>query len=118
MTYPTMPLGNYAYENCTLLRVIDGDTIDVRIDHGFSIYSVQRLRLHGLNAPERGQSGYEEAKDAINQLLYGYYFTIHTKKDRKEKFGRYLAEVFCRIQGEMVSLNARMVELGLAEATK
>ena len=36
------------YYNCTLVRVIDGDTIDVDIDLGFSVVlSKQRVRLAG-----------------------------------------------------------------------
>ena len=41
------------YYNCTLVRVIDGDTIDVDIDLGFSvILAKQRVRLAGIDTPE------------------------------------------------------------------
>ena len=41
------------YYNCTLDRVIDGDTIDVNIDLGFNVVlSKQRVRLHGIDTPE------------------------------------------------------------------
>ena len=41
------------YYNCTLDRVIDGDTIDVDIDLGFNVVlSKQRVRLHGIDTPE------------------------------------------------------------------
>ena len=42
------------YYNCTLVRVIDGDTIDVDIDLGFSVtLTKQRVRLAGIDTPER-----------------------------------------------------------------
>ena len=45
-----------------LLRVVDGDTIDVELDHGFErMRSTRRLRLLGVDTPERGQQGYHEA---------------------------------------------------------
>lgn len=41
----------YIYR-CDILRVIDGDTIDARIDLGFHMTTTQRLRLLGVNTPE------------------------------------------------------------------
>jgi micrococcal nuclease len=39
--------------NCTLDRVVDGDTIDVHIDLGFGVWlKNQRVRLHGIDTPE------------------------------------------------------------------
>jgi micrococcal nuclease len=41
----------YIY-NCSLSRVVDGDTIDAVIDLGFDILIKQRIRLYGINTPE------------------------------------------------------------------
>ena len=42
----------YEYR-CKVLRVVDGDTVDVDIDLGFDVVlKKQRVRLHGINAPE------------------------------------------------------------------
>ena len=46
-------------------NVVDGDTVDV----SFSKYGVQRVRLVGINTPEIGEVGYEEAKDFVNTNL-------------------------------------------------
>ena len=35
-----------------LVRVIDGDTVDVMIDLGFDVWIKKRLRLYGIDAPE------------------------------------------------------------------
>jgi micrococcal nuclease len=44
-------------------NVVDGDTVDVR----FNIYGIQRVRLVGINTPEIGEEGYEEAKEFLNE---------------------------------------------------
>jgi len=44
---------NYVYQ-AELERVVDGNTVDMRVDCGFSIYTGQRLRLYGINTPEVG----------------------------------------------------------------
>jgi micrococcal nuclease len=44
-------------------NVVDGGTVDVC----FNIYGVQRVRLVGINAPDIGEEGYEEAKAFVNR---------------------------------------------------
>jgi endonuclease YncB( thermonuclease family) len=46
-------------------NVVDGDTIDVR----FKIYGIRRVRLVGINTPEIGEEGYEEAKAFVNRTF-------------------------------------------------
>mgnify|MGYP001304981027 FL=1 len=41
----------YEYK-AKVLRVVDGDTVDVLIDVGFSTFKKERVRLHGINTPE------------------------------------------------------------------
>ena len=41
----------YEY-GCTVTRVVDGDTIDVILDLGFSIFHKCRVRLYGIDTPE------------------------------------------------------------------
>ena len=51
------------YYNCTLDRVIDGDTIDVHIDLGFDVsMRKQRVRLAGIDTPESRTRNLEEKK--------------------------------------------------------
>lgn len=63
------------YYNCTLDRVIDGDTIDVHIDLGFEVsLRKQRVRLAGIDTPESRTRNLEEkklglaAKERLTQL--------------------------------------------------
>jgi len=48
-------------------NVVDGDTVDV----SFNIYGIQRVRLVGINAPDIGEEGYEEAKEFVNKTCWG-----------------------------------------------
>jgi len=51
------------YYNCTLVKVVDGDTIDVDIDLGFDVVLAnQRVRLHGIDTPESRTRNLEEKK--------------------------------------------------------
>ena len=109
----------YEYR-ATLIQVVDGDTLDVSLDLGFSIYQNHRLRLHGVNTPELRSPDItirEKAKAAkqfaIDYLPTGSFaLTIDSFKDRSEKYGRYLAIV--RTGSLLPSLNDALVKAGLA----
>ena len=82
-------------------RVVDGDTVDVTLDLGFDILYNNRIRLHGINAPESRTSDPEEkvrglaAKDRVKELCpVGSAVTIKTIKDERGKFGRILGEIW------------------------
>lgn len=87
----------YEY-NAKVLRVIDGDTIDVEIDVGFSIFIKNRLRLEGIDAPETRTRDLVEKKEGLKakqrliELIEGKEVIIRTSKD--EKYGRILATVY------------------------
>lgn len=103
-----LTLNNYSYP-AEIIRVIDGDTIDARltladIDVGFDIHLIQyhtiKLRLAGINAPEKNTVEGKTAKTYLTSMLPpGTKCVISTVKDKREKYGRYLAWVFVP-QGE------------------
>lgn len=85
-----------------LERVIDGDTLLVNIDLGFSVSTEQRLRLRGLDAPElstkKGKSPSpfakgETSKKFVESCLKDCKFLI-IKTHGKDKYDRYLVDVF------------------------
>jgi len=83
----------YEYK-ATLLKVIDADTIDVSIDLGFDISISQRVRLLGINTAEKNTAlGIESAGFVRNLIPTGTKLILQSEKDKKEKFGRYLARV-------------------------
>ncbi len=83
-------------------RVVDGDTIDVVIDLGFSILHKCRVRLFGIDTPESRTRDLDEkargklAKDFLSYCLASSDdHVIKTSVDGKGKFGRVLGEIYC-----------------------
>ena len=68
-------------------RVIDGDTIEVEDDSGIRT----RIRLRNVNAPELGQPGGQEAKDALTAKLLGQRVSL--KVYARDKYGRTIAVI-------------------------
>ena len=84
--------------------VVDGDTLDVE--------GVGRIRLVGVNTPERGQPGYQEAKDFVTRMCLGktVYLDIDDEK-HYDKYGRVLAVVYAG----NVNINKELLKRGYAE---
>ena len=108
----------------SLLRVVDGDTIDAEIDLGFDIKVKKRVRFLGIDAPESRTKDLEEkarglaAKDRVKQLLDGCE-NIQLNSHGIGKFGRCLGEIMLdRIDGSekltVVSLNELLIKEGHA----
>ena len=89
--------GDYNY-NVEIIRVIDADSIVCRIDLGFHTFTVQTLRLHGINAPEmRGEEkplGVAATNHLRTLISDCVLLRISTIRDRKGKYGRYLAVLY------------------------
>ena len=81
----------------TVLRVVDGDTIDVMVDLGMGVHRKERLRFSRINAWETRGVHKEKgklAKARVAELApVGKKIIIKTEKDKQGKFGRYLAEI-------------------------
>ena len=86
--------------NCTIVKVIDGDTVDVDIDLGFGVWlKKQRIRLHGIDTPESRTRDLEEKKYGLaakafveTHLPVGSVRTLITSKDKTGKYGRILGK--------------------------
>ncbi|MBZ2164480.1 thermonuclease family protein [Methanobacterium spitsbergense] len=84
--------------------VVDGDTIDVD--------GIGRIRFVGVNTPERGQPGYQEAKDFVSSLCLGKTVGLDIDDAKHyDKYGRVLAVVY---SGDM-NVNAELLKRGYAE---
>jgi micrococcal nuclease len=101
-----------------VIRVIDGDTIDVDIDLGFfTVIHKQRIRLHGIDAPEvRGSERFSglKSKSWLKQKIEGKEIELVTFKDAKGKYGRWLGVIYFKNR----NINHLMVEKGLAESSR
>lgn len=81
-----------------LLRVVDGDTIDVQVDFGFRVYYHARIRLLGVNAPElrtaEGKLAKQWVDDWFNEHANISPVLLLTRKPAdSDKYGRFLAHV-------------------------
>ena len=91
----------YEYR-CTVVKIIDGDTVDVDIDLGFGIWMhKERIRLLGIDTPESRTRDKEEkkyglaAKKYLTEMLNDEGgIVLKTKKDAEGKFGRILGELW------------------------
>ena len=95
-------------------KVYDGDTITVDIDLGFDvILQAQKIRLSRINAPEiRGESRPDglKSRDALRSKIGNKWILIKTQKDKKGKYGRWLADIFL----EEENINDWLMTEGLA----
>lgn len=71
--------------NETVSKVVDGDTFETRT-------GTKPYRLADVDTPERGEAGYEEAKDALTRLINGKQVKIETLTT--DKYNRYVANVW------------------------
>jgi micrococcal nuclease len=103
----------YVYR-AKVIKVVDGDTLDLSVDLGMEITKSTRVRLIGINCPETNTPEGKQAKAYVEAwCLSNPEVLIHTTKDRKEKYGRYLATVVSPgIQGQ--TLNQLLLDVGLA----
>jgi len=108
----------YEY-NCTVIRVIDGDTCDAFIDLGFNTWVKKRIRFYGVDTWECRTRNKEEkvkglaAKEYTKHLLENSNdgkFTL--KSHGVGKFGRVLGELY--IEGQEKSVNELLKENGHA----
>ena len=114
----------YNFRVTEIVKVLDGDTIDVIIDLGFDLYKKERVRIAGVDTPEKGTRDLEEkalGEDATNWLKEQLDGAISGEDDlviRTElvggmgKYGRLLG--WLSIGDETESINERMIQQGYA----
>ena len=110
----------YEYRVKKVLKVVDGDTIDVDIDLGFDISYTQRVRLAGIDTPESRTTDKKEkelgleVKDKLKKAIdAATSVVIKTEKpDSSEKYGRILGWIF--LDDNKVSINQTLIDEGYA----
>jgi len=110
----------FEYRVKQVTKIVDGDTIDVDIDLGFSISYSQRLRLAGIDTPESRTTdklekilGLESKEYLKSKFKDAKDIVVKTEKpDSSEKYGRILGWVY--VDNNTKSLNEQMIEDGYA----
>lgn len=109
----------YFYK-ATVKSVYDGDTCTVDIDLGMKVWIYgEKLRFNRINTPELRGDEREEgiiSRDFVRGLIDGKEIFIETTKDKKGKYGRYLAEIWLEDDtGQWINVNDKIVTEGYGE---
>lgn len=109
----------YTYK-AKLVRVINGDTLDINIDLGFDIIIKQRLKLFGIDTPDSMSKNVETKQKGleVKQRLIGLLtkeFKVETMLNKRGKYGRILGKIFIVDEKDNeVCINELLVNEGLA----
>ena len=105
--------------SCTIVKVVDGDTVDVDIDIGFGVWlKKQRIRFYGIDTPESRTRDLEEKKYGLAAKAFVEFYlpvgsirTLTTVKDKTGKYGRILGKfkAFDSYTDAWVNLNQLMI---------
>ena len=109
----------YTYKVQSLVKVIDGDTVDVIIDVGFSIYIKKRVRVAGIDTPEKRTTDLAEKEVGLKATEFaeqwfaaneGNIIVKTTIEGSTDKYGRLLGHFYA---GDLC-YNEMVVDAGLA----
>tara|TARA_R100001530_G_scaffold136171_2_gene115583 strand:+ start:161 stop:571 length:411 start_codon:yes stop_codon:yes gene_type:complete len=109
----------YEYEIKEIVKIIDGDTIDVVFDLGFSLFKKERVRLAGIDTPESRTRDPEEkilgleAKDRLTEMLENASSLV-CRTEKEGKYGRILGWIHA--DGAETTLNQTLIDTGYAWA--
>lgn len=103
------PAPTYAY-SATVLRVVDGDGVEARVDVGFRMWAEMPMRLFGVNAPEKNTDAGKAAKAFTMAWCEAHPQVVVVTQKSPEKYGRWLATIS---DGQSV-LNEALIAAGHA----
>jgi len=124
MNPPNISFPYWYYAGC--FNVVDGDTYDLQFDFGMMLWQKDRFRAYGINAPEltskdpvvraQAQLARQFCIDRIlGRTIESKSLIINTHLDKREKYGRILADVYyCDASGVWSWLNDELIQAGLA----
>lgn len=100
------------YEYYTKIeKVVDGDTVDVFIDLGFSVWHKERIRLVGVDTAEKNTAFGKATKKLLVDTIEGKKVKLQVSKP--DKYGRYLGIIFLN---DTESINDQMIRYGIAKS--
>lgn len=107
---------SYQY-NAEILRVVDGDTLDLKIDVGFKMTTIQRCRLLFVNCPEMKGITYDEGVRSMEFVkeLVSRFKNVVVRTHKSDSFGRYLAEIIgTDSDGKDYNVGEELIKNGMA----
>jgi micrococcal nuclease len=112
--------------NCQVVKVVDGDTLDLMVDLGFALYKSERVRLDCIDTSEIFGANKTEAGKTSKAFTQAWASAAHQfrvqvrKYNRREKYGRMLGDVYRFLADgsvDPVSLGQALVAAGMAKPT-
>ena len=103
--------------SAAVASVTDGDTVKLTVDLGFHVYVTESFRLAGINAPEKDtDAGMASKHWLMAKLPPGTVVYIRSEKAvKQEKYGRWMCNLWLSEDAQSTSLNAQLVQAGLAK---
>lgn len=104
---------SYKYEHVEVVRVIDGDTVELRIDLGNRCWWQENFRLYGIDTPEihgETKAAGEAAANRLRELLSGGVILAETL--RPDKYGRTLVRLTVMNSGWTVEVAPLLISEG------
>ncbi len=105
-TLTVFPFSSHADITGRVVRILDGDTLEVLQDHG----ELTRVRLNGIDAPEKAQPFGQRSRRALTTMTAGK--TVHISGNNRDRYGRLLGTVWY----DSADINAVQVINGMAWA--
>jgi micrococcal nuclease len=91
--------------NGKVVKIVDGDTYDILLSN----QTIVRVRMHGIDAPERGMAFYQMSKNYLGELCFGK--EVRLEKTDKDRNGRLVGKTFLKDGRE---LGMEMLKAGMA----
>lgn len=92
-----------------MLKVSDGDTINIqKVENGKFVGEILRIRMYGMDAPEKTQDYGSESRQALEKLVAGKNLSVEVKN--KDRYGRTVAIIYA----DGKNVNEEMVKMGNA----
>ena len=92
-----------------VLKVSDGDTINIqKVENGKFVGEILRIRMYGMDAPEKTQDYGSESRQALEKLVAGKNLSVEVKN--KDRYGRTVAIIYA----DGKNVNEEMVKTGNA----
>ena len=116
-------ISDYVYRG-RCVRVVDGDTYDILVDLGFGVYHKIRVRVRGIDTPEKyGKNKCEEGEkvsELVEGILHDREVLVRTYKNAPSSYNRWEADVFWQDDegGYIINIAKFLTANGHAEAVE
>ena len=109
-----MPLPRQASSAGQVLRILDGDTIEMRYLSGGEavVGHIEKVRYLGIDTPEKSEPGGAEATEFNRARVEGQTVRLVREGRNRDNFGRLLRHVFVVYQGQEIDVVAALIAAG------